>query len=124
LTGRGDLEQKALQLITFNGNDGILQSEMWRKLASSSREGSRIAIKLEKRGLIRRDRELFGGRWTYRLYPSRQPVTIHSIKDCPCLMCSDNSKCETWGTISPKDCAELTEWITNLVGRENPSGEN
>ena len=124
MTGRGELEQKALQLITFNVNDGVLQSELWRKLAASSREGSRIAIKLEKRGLIRRDKELFGGRWTYRLYPNRKPVTITSISDCPCLVCSDNPKCEGWGTISPNDCAELTEWIMTLAGRENPSGEN
>jgi uncharacterized membrane protein len=45
-----DLEQKALQIIMNYGNEGLLQSELWRKLGASSREGSRIALKLEGKG--------------------------------------------------------------------------
>ena len=44
---RNDLEQKALQFITNTGFEGVPQSELWRKLGASSREGSRIALKLE-----------------------------------------------------------------------------
>lgn len=50
-----DLEQKALQLIMNSGEEGLLQSELWRKMEASSREGSRISIKLEKKGLIYRE---------------------------------------------------------------------
>lgn len=122
---RNDLEHKALHLIADTGDQGVLQSEMWRKLDASSREGSRIAIKLENKGLIRRERELFGGRWTYRLYPKRKPASINSIIDCPCLMCPDDPRCGGWSTISPHGCEELTEWILGLVQREmNPSGES
>ena len=121
---RNDLEYKALHLIANTGHRGVLQSEMWRKLDASSREGSRIALKLENKGLIRRERELFGGRWTYRLYTKRQPASINSIADCPCLMCPDDPKCGAWSTISPNGCEKLTEWILSLVQREmNPSGE-
>jgi len=122
---RNDLEHKALHLIANTGNQGVLQSEMWRKLDGSSREGSRISIKLEKKGLIRRERELFGGRWTYRLYLKRQPASINSIIDCPCLMCPDDPRCGAWSTISPTQCEKLTEWMLSLVQREmNPSGES
>ena len=122
---RSDLEHKALHLIANAGNQGVLQSEMWRDLDASSREGSRISIKLENKGLIRRERELFGGRWTYRLYPMRKPASINSIIDCPCLMCPDDPRCGAWSSISPNHCVQLTEWILGLVQREmNPSGES
>jgi hypothetical protein len=111
---RNDLEQKALHFVIGTGFKGVLQSELWRELDASSREGSRVAIKLEEKGLIRREKELQGGRWTYRLFPKRMPASIESIADCPCLLCKDNARCDPTTTISPKDCAKLTEWIVSL----------
>jgi hypothetical protein len=111
---RNDLEQKALHFVIGTGFKGVLQSELWRELDASSREGSRVAIKLEEKGLIRREKELQGGRWTYRLFPKRMPASIESIADCPCLLCKDNARCDPTTTISPKDCVKLTAWIVSL----------
>jgi hypothetical protein len=111
---RNDLEQKALHSVINTGYQGILQSALWRDLGASSREGSRVAIKLEEKGLIRREKELEGGRWTYRLYPKRLPASIESIVDCPCLLCQDNARCDPTTAISPKNCGKLTDWILNL----------
>lgn len=120
-----DLEHKALQLIVGAADDGVLQSELWRKLDATSREGSRIAIKLNKKGLIRRERELWKGRWTYRLYPSRRPASIDSVHNCPCLTCPDDSRCGAWSVVSPNECNALTEWILGLAQEEtNPSGDS
>jgi hypothetical protein len=116
---RNDLEQKALHFVISTGRKGVLQSELWRELDASSREGSRVAIKLEEKGLILREKELQGGRWTYRLFPKRMPASIESIADCPCLLCKDNARCDPTTTISPKDCAKLTEWIVSL-GESDP----
>ncbi|UCH37192.1 MAG: transcriptional regulator [Candidatus Bathyarchaeota archaeon] len=110
-----DLEHKALQFIINIGDDGVLQSDLWRKLDASSREGSRIALKLESKGLIRRKRELFNGRWTYRIYPMRKPATINSIIDCPCLTCGESIRCGAYGATSPHNCNYLTEWISTLT---------
>ena len=115
---KGDLEQKVLQIITNTGSEGVLQSELWRKINASSREGSRISIKLENKGLILRERELYEGRWTYRLYPKRRPVSIESILTCPCLVCNENPRCEVGGAISPNDCQKLIEWILNSSSKE------
>lgn len=112
---RNDLEHKALQLIMNVGDDGVLQSELWRKLDASSRDGSRIALKLENKGLIQRERELSKGRWTYRLYAKRKPASINSIIDCPCLMCPNDSRCGPWSVVSPIECEKLTEWLLNLT---------
>jgi hypothetical protein len=113
---RSDLEHKALQCIANTNDQGVLQSDLWRELDASSREGSRIAIKLENRGLIRREKELCEGRWTYRLYPKRKPASMNSIMDCPCLSCSESVRCGSYGDISPTDCARLTQWILGLAG--------
>ena len=122
---RNELEHKALNVITNNGTDGVLQSELWRELDATSREGSRIALKLENKGLIIREKELFEGRWTYRLYPKRKPASLNSIIDSPCLMCPNDSRCGAWNTITPNQCARLTAWI---IGEDQPeieiSGEN
>jgi hypothetical protein len=121
---RNDLEQKALHFVVNTGYSGVLQSELWRQLSASSREGSRVAIKLEEKGLIRREKELQEGRWTYRLYPKRLPASIESIVDCPCLLCQDNARCDPTTTISPKTCGKLTEWILTLDKNDPaPSGD-
>ena len=121
---RNDLEQKALHFVVNTGYSGVLQSELWRQLSASSREGSRVAIKLEEKGLIRREKELQEGRWTYRLYPKRLPASIESIVDCPCLLCQDNARCDPTTTISPKTCGKLTEWIFTLDKNDPaPSGD-
>jgi hypothetical protein len=122
---RNDLEQKALQFIMNTGFQGILQADLWHELGASSREGSRIALKLENKSLIRREKELRDGRWTYRLYPKRLPPSIDSIADCPCLMCSENPRCDPSGTISPHDCPRLTDWLLSISGsRPDAIGEN
>ena len=119
MSKRNDLEQKALQFIMNTGFDGILQSELWRKLGASSREGSRIAIKLEGKRIIRREKELRNGRWTYRLYPKRLPARIDSIADVPCLMCPDNPRCDPSSAISPQNCEKLTEWLLSISKNES-----
>lgn len=119
MSKRNDLEQKALQFIMNTGFDGILQSELWQKLRASSREGSRIAIKLEGKRLIRREKELRNGRWTYRLYPKRLPARIDSIADVPCLMCPDNPRCDPSSAISPQNCEKLTEWLLSISKNES-----
>lgn len=122
---RNNLEQKALQIIVNTGDRGVLQSDLWRKINASSREGSRISIKLENKGLIRRERELHKGRWTYRLYSSRKPISIDSILTCPCLTCPENPRCEPGGTISPNNCEKLTQWILESHRTEvDPSGDS
>jgi len=115
---RNDLEQKALQYIMNTGFEGVLQSDLWHELRASSREGSRISIKLETKGLIRRNKELCEGRWTYRLFPKRMPASIESIADCPCLMCADDPRCDPSSSISPKTCDRLTDWVLTVAQNE------
>ncbi|MCJ7722430.1 transcriptional regulator [Candidatus Bathyarchaeota archaeon] len=122
---RNELEYKALNFISNNAKDGVLQSELWRELDATSREGSRIALKLETKGLILREKELYEGRWTYRLFPKRKPASLNSIIDSPCLMCPNDARCGAWSPISPNDCPRLTAWILGQDQVETElTGEN
>jgi hypothetical protein len=121
---RNELEHKALNVIVNNGKEGVLQSKLWRKLDATSREGSRIALKLENKDLILREKELYNGRWTYRLYPKRKPASLNSIIDSPCLMCSNDARCGAHNAISPNECQRMTEWLVSLSkGETESSGE-
>ena len=108
---QGDLESKAIQVILDKGNEGILQCDLWKELDASSREGSRISIKLESKNLIRRERELRNGRWTYRVFIKRHPVNMDSILDVPCVSCDEISRCETDTEVSPVTCKQLDQWL-------------
>ncbi|KON31274.1 hypothetical protein AC482_01230 [miscellaneous Crenarchaeota group-15 archaeon DG-45] len=110
-----DLEQRALKII-FDAEGGVLQSEMWKKLGVSSREGSRLALKFEEKGVVERRKILHNGRWTYALHSRRQPVTIDSLKGCPCLKCEEIDKCVPGGMMSPVSCGRLTDWIEAGAG--------
>ena len=106
-----ELEYQAIKIIIDSGPEGVLQSNLWRKLDATSREGSKVALKLEKRGIVTREKELFEGRWTYRLTAKKKPITIESIVECPCFSCKYLDRCEKRGELSPDHCELLTNWI-------------
>jgi len=98
-------------LILESGEEGILQIEMRNILGVDSQEGSRIALKFLNREVIKRQRELHDGRWTYRLFSVKKPVTVESIMDCPCTACNDIDRCTPGNIVSPRLCKKLTYWI-------------
>ena len=118
------METQALQVILDKGNEGILQSDLWKELAASSREGSRISIKLEGKNLVKRERELRNGRWTYRVFIKRQPADLESIIDVPCVSCDDITRCETDTEISPITCRQLDKWLKLSVPDAPPSASS
>jgi len=113
-----NLEQKALKLVFDAGDKGILQSELWKELGVSSREGSRMAKKFEEKDKVIREKVLKDGRWTYKLYSKKEPVTLNSVKGCPCLICDEVDKCFRGGTRDPVYCMALTAWIDPRIEME------
>lgn len=106
-----ELEQKAMQLIIEAEDEGMLQSDMWKRLGLSSREGSRLAHKFEERGFVERRKVVHEGRWTYKLYSKRRIATLKSIEGSPCMRCEEIDKCFIGGSKSPISCNQLGEWI-------------
>lgn len=115
-----DLTFKVYRLVAEHGEGGVLQKVLCKKLSLGSRDGSRIAIRLEKHGKIRREKVLDSGRWTYRLIPLRTPVNMKSIEKFPCAACAYGSRCSISGVVSPLFCPWIAEWVINEF-RENVS---
>ena len=106
-----DLTSRVYKLVVERGRDGVLQSEIWKELGLTSRDGSRLAIRLERRGLIGRVKVLEEGRWTYKLTPLRFPTDMASIEKAPCVICQYESKCTVDGEISPYICPWIGPWV-------------
>ncbi|HUI85544.1 MAG TPA: hypothetical protein VLY21_00110 [Nitrososphaerales archaeon] len=105
-----DLTSRVYKLVVERGKDGVLQSEIWKELGLTSRDGSRLAIRLERRGLIGRVKVLEEGRWTYKLTPLRFPTDMASIERAPCIVCIYEPKCSVDGEISPYVCPWIGPW--------------
>jgi predicted DNA-binding transcriptional regulator len=106
-----DLTSRVYKLVVERGREGVLQSEIWKELGLTSRDGSRLAIRLERRGLIGRVKVLEEGRWTYKLTPLRFPTDMTSIEKAPCIVCQFEAKCSVDGQISPYICPWIGPWV-------------
>src|SRR5579872_2766033 len=98
-------------IVTKSGDEGIFQSDLWKKMKLTSRDGSRLALKLERQNMIKREKVLENGRWTYKLKIAHAPVTTQSIEAAPCLICPVESKCTLEGEISPRTCPLIEQWV-------------
>ena len=108
------LEGKVLNII-MRSKDGIVQTDLYKMLNISSREGSRICLKLESWGLIKREKVLHKERWTYKLYSTRRVPKIDSLKGSPCFACPHfNRSCASGSAISPERCELLDKWVLTI----------
>ena len=117
------LEERAIKLLLKHQDKGLLQSELWHALGVTSREGSRIAIRLEKKGMVKRVKEFAKDRWTRRLVPLIRRVTIEPIKGAPCISCEYEHVCGSGGVVSPQTCPKLEKWLLESYKsrRKSPS---
>lgn len=108
-----DLYAKALEIVRNAGSQGILQRDLWKALKVSSREGSRIALTLEKRSLIIREPVFQGRLKTFKLIAvsNNLKTSLEAIGGCPCFSCTNLLRCGSGQQISPENCEDLTEWL-------------
>jgi len=118
LPKKGPTEQDVLKLVMNSGEEGILQSELWKKMKADSREGSRAILRLERKRLIERKKELSEGRWTYRVFARRKFSTVDSIAPIPCAFCDIEQRCGHTALINPSRCDKLTEWLIKTAGEQ------
>lgn len=110
-------------LFLSNYDDGIIQSELWKKFKLTSRDGSRLALKLERMGIIIREKILENKRWTYVLKIKKTPVSTESIENAPCLVCPVEQKCSIDGEVSPKTCQWIEDWVIAELGKPKKKKE-
>ena len=105
------LTNKICDILAERESDGMLQSELWKKLKLTSRDGSRLSLKLERMGTITREKLLENDRWTYKLILKKTPISTQSIEKAPCLVCTVEQKCSLDGEISPRTCQLIEDWV-------------
>ena len=105
------LTARVCDILAEKESEGMLQSELWKKLKLTSRDGSRLALKLERMGTIYREKLLEKGRWTYKLILKKTPISTQSIENAPCLVCPVEQKCSVDGEISPRTCQLIEDWV-------------
>ena len=105
------LTNKVCDILAERESSGMFQSELWKKLKLTSRDGSRLSLKLERMGTITREKLLENGRWTYKLILKKTPISTQSIVNAPCLVCPVEQKCSLEGEISPRNCQFIEDWV-------------
>ncbi|QDI89283.1 transcriptional regulator [Candidatus Nitrosopumilus sp. SW] len=105
------LTNKVCDILAERESEGMFQSELWKKLKLTSRDGSRLALKLERIGFITREKILEKNRWTYKLILKKTPISTQSIENSPCLVCPVEQKCSLEGEISPRNCQFIEDWV-------------
>jgi len=105
------LTNKVCDILAEHESNGMFQSELWKKLKLTSRDGSRLSLKLERMGTITRVKLLEKERWTYKLILKKTPISTESIVNAPCLVCPVEQKCSLEGEISPRSCQLIEDWV-------------
>ncbi len=105
------LTARVCDILAEKESDGMFQSDLWKKLKLSSRDGSRLSLKLERMGTIYREKILEKGRWTYKLILKKTPISTLSIVNAPCLVCPVEQRCSLEGEISPRSCQLIEDWV-------------
>ena len=119
-----ELEKRALELIKSKGS--ILQSDLWKTLNLDSRDGSRLVLKLVKKGMVERELVQVNGRKTYKLTIKERRiiqrmkglnVSLDSIIDIPCTTCKYLQQCGPGNFYSPSTCMWMDEWLESNAKR-------
>ena len=110
-----ELAQKAEQALTFikNHPDGIVQSELWKKLGIDSRTCSRILKHLEDEGRIMRQAakgNTFLVSWVKTDKKIDPMLIMAGDAILPCVACTE--ECDV------PSCKMLEDWIYELVFAE------
>ena len=108
------ITNKVCEIVSAYEDKGMLQSDLWKKLKLSNRDGSRLALRLERRGLISREKILQKDRWTYKLIIEQTPISLESLQNSPCLTCPVEQKCDVSNVYpepSPLYCQLIEDWV-------------
>ena len=118
------LERKAYDIISSKSREGgITQIELWRILGIDSKEGSKIVLKLMRRGLVVRKEIETNGRKSYVLtLPGHllnkedlpTLVNINLIEEIPCFTCSLLSVCLSSEESLWMTCPKMSEYISRI----------
>lgn len=104
------VEDRILSTLQSSDNLTMSQSGLAKALEMTSRDISRIIVKLEKRGVVKRLHVKDGGRSAYnvKLLKKTPKIDFSDVVWCACFTCPDLEKCGKGQPVSPEVCNKLT----------------
>ncbi len=118
------LEKKAFDIISSKTREGgVTQVELWKLLGIDSKEGSKIILRLLRRGLVVRKEIEYNGKKAYILtlpghLISKEDlsleVNIDSVINIPCFKCPMLSICAVSTDNLWNKCDRIRNYIMNL----------
>ena len=117
------ITNRVCEIVATFEDKGMLQTDLLKKLKLSGRDCSRLALRLERRGLISREKILQKGRWTYKLIIEQTPISLESLQNSPCLTCPVEQKCDVTNVHpepSPLYCQLLEDWVITEFSKKKP----
>jgi DNA-binding Lrp family transcriptional regulator len=116
------LDKKAFEIImSHSQKGGIVQSELWKMLGVDSKEGSKIVLRLLRRGLIARKEINHNGRKTYVLMVAHHSeergidISTDDVIQIPCFTCEYlYLECGDTSKLNPSNCVKLDNFIKSL----------
>lgn len=111
-----DNYSRMYHLVVTSNIDGISQRTLLEMMKLRSNQVSKIALKLERSGLVKREKVLEDGRWTYIL-KAVDAISLGPYESIPCVTCQYEDKCRPDGIISSANCAletyqrGIAQWV-------------
>lgn len=104
------LEDRILSALQSSENLTMTQSSLAKALDMTSREVSRVIVKLERRGVVKRIQGREGGRSSYKvkLLKKAPRIDLSDVVWCSCFTCADLERCGRGQPVSPESCNKLT----------------
>ena len=107
------LEERIFSLLQKSDGCSMSQSDLGKGLKMNSREMTRVLVKLEKRGMIKRAKTKERGRKSYRItmLKRQHQINLNDVSWCACLTCQDLERCGRGQPVSPETCNKLATSI-------------
>ena len=104
------LEDRILSILQSSEDLAMTQSGLAKVLEMTTRDISRVVIKLERRGVVKRLQVKDGGRSSYnvKLLKKTPKIDLNDVVWCACFTCADLEKCGRGQPVSPETCNKLT----------------
>jgi len=116
------LDKRAFEIISgYSQRGGIIQSELWKMLGVDSKEGSKVVLRLLRRGLITRKEINYNGRKTYVLMVAHHSeekeidISIDDVIQIPCFTCEYlYLECGDTSKLNPSNCIKMNNFVKSL----------
>lgn len=103
-------ERRGLELVRETG--GIHQSDFWKELGVSSRQGSRIVESIVEKGIVQRETAVYNGHNTYFITPAARDLKFSLLMAGDMLSPFIGEE-----EVDPESDA-FSQWLMNLAYEE------